>query len=198
MKKNIELYKQNILYTLKVSKRAKNLRLTIYADKGFIVTAPKNIEQSFMEKIIVSKGKWILEKIDYFKSLGVLGKTLLSRPRITPKQARENYLKHKETARKLVFERIAHFNRVYGFKVGRISIKNTKTRWGSCSRKGNLNFNYKIALLPPHHADYIIVHELCHLGQFNHSKKFWALVEKTIPNYDIIHRELKKSKLTFI
>lgn len=105
--------------------------------------------------------------------------------------SRRAYLKHKEQARVLAHERIAHYNTFYNFKVNRISIKNTKSRWGSCSKKGNLNFNYKIALLPAELADYVIVHELCHLAEFNHSQKFWDLVEKTIPNYKIIRSKFR-------
>ena len=105
---------------------------------------------------------------------------------------RRSYLKHKETARALAFRRIEHFNNFYGFKVGRISVRNQKTRWGSCSKKGNLNFSYKIALIPARLADYIIVHELCHLKEFNHSKRFWALVAKEIPDYLEIRKQLKK------
>ncbi len=93
------------------------------------------------------------------------------------------YEEHKESARALVTERLAHFNLHYGFRYKRISIRNVRSRWGSCSRLGNLNFSYKIALLSPELADYIVVHELCHLGQFNHSQKFWDLVGQTIPDY---------------
>ena len=101
------------------------------------------------------------------------------------------YAKYKPIAQELANSRISHFNTFYQFKINRIAIKNQKTRWGSCSKKGNLNFNYKIALLPHHLADYVIVHELCHLEQLNHSPKFWALVSKTIPDYKKIKREFK-------
>ena len=100
--------------------------------------------------------------------------------------------KKREVARIFVENRISYFNKFYNFKINRIAIKNTKTRWGSCSSKKNLNFNYKIIYLRPELADYLIVHELCHLGELNHSKRFWALVSKTIPNYTIINKELKR------
>jgi predicted metal-dependent hydrolase len=94
-------------------------------------------------------------------------------------------------------DRVEHFATVYGFKYNRVSIKNQKTRWGSCSKKGNLNFNYKIFLLSPDMRDYIIVHELCHLKELNHSRKFWTLVEEIVPDYRIARKALKKQGLFF-
>ena len=107
-------------------------------------------------------------------------------------------IKKREQARRFVEQRIMHFNRFYGFKVGRISIKNQSTRWGSCSSKGNLNFNYKIIYLREELADYLIVHELCHLGEFNHSKRFRALVAKTIPNFVELNKELRRTNVKLI
>lgn len=92
----------------------------------------------------------------------------------------------------IVHERLIFFNKVYGFKYGRVTIRNVKTRWGSCSKKGNLNFNYRIVFLPKELADYLVVHELCHLGEFNHSQKFWDLVAKAQPNYKKLRKELRK------
>jgi predicted metal-dependent hydrolase len=111
------------------------------------------------------------------------------------KMRRRFTIENRERARIFVENRISFFNKFYNFNINRIDIKNTKTRWGSCSSKGNLNFNYKIIYLKPELADYLIVHELCHLGEFNHSKRFWALVSKTIPNYDKISYELRKIPL---
>ena len=108
------------------------------------------------------------------------------------RRSRVEFLANKELARSFVVERINYFNQGYGFVVKRISIRNQRSRWGSCSKKGNLNFNYRIVLLPPPVADYIIVHELCHLGEFNHSKRFWNLVARTIPDYLAIRKKLRK------
>ncbi|MFH0739628.1 MAG: M48 family metallopeptidase [bacterium] len=112
--------------------------------------------------------------------------------RVSLKGSKKDYLKYREQALALAQNRIEHFNKVYGLKYNKISIKNQKTRWGSCSKKGNLNFNYKIVLISERLADYIIVHELCHLKEFNHSQKFWNLVGQEIPDYLEIRKELKK------
>jgi len=94
-----------------------------------------------------------------------------------------HYKKHKEAARALVRARLSFYNSFYKLPIRKVFIKNTKSRWGSCSEIGNLNFNYKILFLPESLQDYLIVHELCHLAQFNHGKQFWALVARTVPNY---------------
>lgn len=108
------------------------------------------------------------------------------------RRSKSNYLKHKEQARALAHHKVAHFNTIYNFPINRIAIRNQKTRWGSCSRNGNLNFNYKIALIPEPLADYIVVHEICHLGEFNHSKNFWDLVARTIPDWKKKREELRR------
>lgn len=124
-----------------------------------------------------------------------------SRPKVRRKKSilaefgRRNYLEYKEPARELVLRRVEYFNSIYNFPYGRISIRNQRTRWGSCSKKGNLNFNYKIVLIPEKLADYIIVHELCHLKEFNHSKRFWALVAKTFPDYKKIKQDLRNPEI---
>ena len=102
------------------------------------------------------------------------------------------YKRSKEKTRALVHERLEYFNQFYNFTYNRVAIRDQRSRWGSCSQKGNLNFNYKILFLPPPLQDYIIVHELCHLKEFNHSRRFWALVEQTIPNRQELRQELKK------
>jgi len=107
-------------------------------------------------------------------------------------------VKKREQARKFIEEKINYFNKFYGFKINRVAIKNTSTRWGSCSSKGNLNFNFKIIYLRSELADYLIVHELCHLGQLNHSKKYWELVKRAIPGFIELNRELRRTNVKYI
>ncbi len=107
----------------------------------------------------------------------------------------KKYLELKGIAIELVKTRLEYWNLHYKLTYGRVSVKNHVSRWGSCSSKGNLNFNYRIAELSSKLVDYIIVHELCHRAQFNHSKKFWDLVGETIPNYLECRAELKKIRI---
>ncbi|MEI8123631.1 MAG: M48 family metallopeptidase [bacterium] len=115
------------------------------------------------------------------------------RIRIKSKKRKAEYLKYKDQAKIFVINKVAELNKNYGYKINRITIRNQKTRWGSCSKKGNMNFNYKIVLLPEKLAEYIIVHEICHLGEFNHSANFWNLVAQTIPDYKEKRKELHKA-----
>lgn len=95
----------------------------------------------------------------------------------------KHYLAHKEEARELALARLSHFNQHYNLIWNRVAIRNQRRCWGSCSAKKNLNFNYKIVFLPPQLADYIIVHELCHLTHLHHGQEFWDLVEQQVPDY---------------
>jgi predicted metal-dependent hydrolase len=188
MQKSIKLHKENINYTLKVSKRAKRMRLAVYCDGSCVLTIPRALPQTMIEKFLIKKSQWLLDKINYFRS---------AKNNTWKVDDKEDFLKYKQQALLIAETRVAYFNKFYKYSWNKITIKNQKTRWGSCSKKGNLNFNYKIALLPPHMADYIIVHELCHLGQFNHSQKFWNLVSRAMPNYLEIRNELKKNGMSF-
>lgn len=166
--------KKEINYKLKISKRARYMRLEINNNGELMVTVPRGINYGLVDKFINEKSKWITDKINYFISV---------KDKIFLNGSKREFLKYKDAATILAENRIAYYNKFYNFKINRVSIKNTKSRWGSCSKKGNLNFNYKIALLPENLANYVIVHELCHLAEFNHSKRFWKLVSLTIPNY---------------
>jgi hypothetical protein len=114
----------------------------------------------------------------------------LRRPVSKAKQ--KKYLEHKEEARHIILERVKYFSPICGVSYNRVAIRNQKSRWGSCSSKKNLNFNYRLAYLPKHICDYVIVHELCHLKQMNHGPLFWQEVEKVIPNFQADVNELRQ------
>lgn len=189
MQKTIELHKKNVDYTLKVSKRARRMRLAVYCDGTLVVTAPSAMQENVIEQFMVRKSQWILDKVAYFKDLA---------RKMTAPESALSFQESKQSALVFVSGRIKALNKQYRFDYNEINIKNQKTRWGSCSRKGNLNFNYRIASLPPHLADYIIVHELCHLKEFNHSQKFWNLVAQAIPDYQKLQTELQEQQIRFL
>jgi predicted metal-dependent hydrolase len=189
MKKNqktVVLGNVQIPYTLKRHPRSKGVRLSVSGERALIVTAPRWVPNYFIERAVREKEAWILKTFSYFAGL----------PK-TPSRADRRFLyeKHKEAARDLVVRRLEYFNRFYGLSWDRISIRDQKTRWGSCSKKKNLNFHYKLALVPEELADYVVVHELCHLKEFNHSKKFWELVARTIPDHQEKRGRLRKHQL---
>ena len=180
--------KKKLSYTLKKSKRAKRVRLAVYCDGSVVVTSPFGVRQSIIDRFISDKKQWIMDKIRFYN--GIDKKTI-------PTFSHDDYLKHKDKALKFVKERVDHYNKIYKYSFNNIYIKNQKTRWGSCSKKDNLNLNYKIIFLPKDLQDYIIVHEICHLKEFNHSQKFWSLVEKVFPNYLEIKKALRKNELFY-
>lgn len=179
------LHNRQVEYTLKKSARARRLRVAVYCNASVVVTAPLDLGEYKIERFLKEKSSWLLDKLDYFLRLG---KTV----RIGG--GRREYKKYREQAREFVQMKVEKINAIYKFAFGKISIKNHKTRWGSCSKKRNLNFNYKIMFLPERLAEYIVAHELCHLREFNHSRKFWNLLAQAVPDYRDRIRELK-SKL---
>ena len=95
-------------------------------------------------------------------------------------------------AKKYFHMRAAFYAEIIGVSYGRITIRHQKSKWGSCSSKGNLNFNCLLMLAPENVRDYVIVHELCHRKWMNHSPAFWAEVRRAMPNYDTAKRWLKE------
>ena len=96
------------------------------------------------------------------------------------------------TAKERIPRRVAYFAQRMGVTYGRITIREQKTRWGSCSSKGNLNFNWKLVLMPDEVLDYVVVHELAHRFEMNHSDRFWAIVAEVLPDYRERRRKLKE------
>lgn len=97
------------------------------------------------------------------------------------------------TARECIEDRLNYYCKIIGVNYNSMKIKEQRTRWGSCSRKGNLNFNWKLIMSPPWVIDYVVVHELCHLQYMNHSKEYWAMVERYMPSYRKAQEWLKKN-----
>ncbi|MCF6276406.1 MAG: M48 family metallopeptidase [Candidatus Magasanikbacteria bacterium] len=177
---NLELGGKKINYEIKKSKRAKYVRVAILSDRDILVTIPHRQRFVNVERIFEDKQDWILKSLANYENNYIL-----------LKGGSDHYKKHKKTALELVENKIAIFVGSYNIEIGRVCVRNQKSRWGSCSSKGSLNFNYRLLFLPEHLAEYIIVHELCHLVELNHSHRFWALVEQEIPDYKACRKELR-------
>ena len=182
MKNTITLNSQKITYQKKYSTRAKSIRISI-RNGELVLTLPKPLffqsKESVEKKALAfleSKSDWILKHLSNIK------KGNENNPKNPDLQnySREHYLKYKEEARKLCEEKCEFWAEKMGVSYNRIAIKSLKTKWGSCSSKKNLNFNYKILFLSEKDKNYLIVHELSHLVHMNHSSKFWDLVCETL------------------
>lgn len=184
MKVKTTLRGREVEYTMKKSSRARHMRVAVYCDASVVVTAPFDFGEYKIEKFLKEKAGWVLGKIDYFLRLG---KTVT---RIGG--GRREYKKYRDEARAFVRAKIEKINEIYNFSFNKIFIKNHKTRWGSCSKKRNLNFNYKIIFLPEPLAEYVVAHELCHLGEFNHSRNFWNLLSRAVPDYKEMKAQIRK------
>lgn len=180
MKKIVLLESTEVPCTLKKVRRSRSLRINVHQDGRVVVTAPYWESYRTMERFLGEHAEWVRLKLS----------------RINPvirdaASERNHYYEHRERARALIHDRLVHWSRFCGVRPNRVFIRNQKTRWGSCSAQGNLSFSYKVALLPQELCDYVIVHELCHLLELNHSTRFWAQVAAAIPDYQKRRRGLK-------
>ena len=185
-KKTIEIAGRMLTYELCRNARAKRVGIRIYPgpEEGgrVVLTVPPRGSVSRGERFLLEHAEWVLRQ----------SARMAGREPILGRGGKREYRKRRAEAAVFIREKVAHWNGLYGFSYGRISIRDQKTRWGSCSKTGNLNFNWKLLLLPERIADYVVVHELCHLAEFNHSARFWKLVAQTIPEHRDIVRELRK------
>ena len=172
MEKEILLGQRKIKYNIKVNTRSKGLKLHLNNGK-IIVVKQRYISNRLVRALILHNKDWIL------KNIGEISDD-------------NEFLKFKKEAEEFVKDRVKYFSNKHGFKVGVVKVRNQKTRWGSCSQANNLNFNYQIIKLPSRLKDYVVVHELCHTKEHNHSQKFWKLVESIIPDYKELRKELKQ------
>ena len=161
-----------------IKSNRKTISICVNNDLSVTVKAPIRATNRDIEKILKSKESWILTHIEKMRKQN--DELEKNQPgRLT--NAEINALADRAFVE--IPARVRHFAELLGVKYGRITIRNQKTRWGSCSSKGNLNFNCLLMLTPPEVIDYVVVHELCHRKEMNHSKAFWNEVEKIIPNY---------------
>ena len=146
-----------------------------------IVRAPMFLSKAKIERFIALKENWINNAIKKQQT------------NLPYQNFSEDDIKlFKEKAKKVLSQKAEHYARIMGVSFGKITIRRQKTRWGSCSGKGNLNFNCMLMCLPEELVDYVVVHELAHLKQMNHSPKFWVEVEAVRPKYKVLRKTLKE------
>lgn len=104
---------------------------------------------------------------------------------------------YKKNARDIISKRVEQYAKAMGVTYGRISIRSQKSRWGSCSSAGNLNFNWHLVMMPMKVLDYVVIHELAHRIEMNHSKQFWEIVSNVCPEYKLRKLWLKEHGLSY-
>ena len=156
----------------------KTVSIQVNSDLSVTVRAPRRAAKRDIERILSEKEDWIQKHIDKLKM-----QQALHEDRKMERLSDEEVHDLAKKAIEYIPGRVEYYSGIVGVSYGRITIRNQKTRWGSCSSKGNLNFNCFLMLAPKEVIDYVVVHELCHRKEMNHSKAFWHEVEKVLPQY---------------
>ena len=169
--------------------RRKTIGLEISPDLQITVRAPYHLSDVRIREFVESKQTWIL------KHLAIMQDRQAHDP-IPAGVISDKELRHMtEEARIIIPERVKYFAKIIGVTYGQITIRHQKTRWGSCSSSGNLNFNSMLMATSPELIDYVVVHELCHRKQMNHSPLFWKEVEEILPDYRNLRSRLREYRL---
>ena len=162
--------------------RRKTAAIQISRDGKVTVRAPYGCPRSFIDSFLHSREDWILRHLEEIR---------LHPPKEWPALSGEKRRLYVETARSVFTQKAAYYARIMGVTYGRISIREQKTRWGSCSSAGNLNFNWRLIFAPESVLDYVVVHELAHRKEMNHSRAFYDIVESVLPDYRTSRRWLR-------
>lgn len=172
-----------------IKSRRKTIGLEISTDLQITVRAPYHLSDARISEFVESKQAWIL------KHLAIMEDRRAHSPAPAANISDKELEQLTANARKVIPERVAYFARIIGVTYGRITIRHQKTRWGSCSSSGNLSFNCMLMATSPELVDYVVVHELCHRKQMNHSPLFWKEVEEILPEYRDLRARLREYRL---
>lgn len=172
-----------------IRSKRRTISVEIKNDMRIIVRAPLRMKNEDIRRFIDEKSAWIDKHLKVVKE-----QSEQYEPKLTDTEIKELA----DRAMRDIPERVEKHAKLIGVTFGRITIRNQKTRWGSCSAKGNLNFNCLLMLCPEEIRDYVAVHELCHLIELNHSPRFWAQVEKILPDYKERQKWLRENGSTII
>ena len=163
--------------------RRRSMSLKVELDGTITVRAPFRTPPETADWFVESHRDWIEVRLRAGEQILAVRPSYTETERLEGKKRAENVLK----------ERYCYYAGLMGVSYGSITVREQKTRWGSCSAKGNLNFNWKLVLMPEEILDYVVVHELAHRLQMNHSTEFWDEVEKILPDYRKRRQWLKEN-----
>ena len=172
-----------------VRSRRKSICIEIDRDLNIKVRAPLRMTDSQIQSFVDSRQNWIRSHLEITQKR-ISNMSDEKNPSTALTDADIKALS--EQARIYIPSRVEHFAQIIGVTYGRITIRHQKTRWGSCSSRGTLSFNYRLIYGPAGPLDYVVVHELCHLTHMNHSKDFWNMVERIMPDYRIYKQWLRE------
>ena len=172
-------------YIIKKSRRT-TISVQITPDQKLLVKAPAYTSIKEVEEFLREKRDWIIKQINRTK---VTSQQAAQMGILSDKEIR----KLKRDAKKIIQERVEYYAKLSGITYNRIFIRLQKSRWGSCSVEGNLNFNALLALMPLEVLDSVVVHELCHRRHMDHSKAFYDEVLKIFPDYKKWDKWLKQN-----
>lgn len=156
-----------------IRSRRRTVAIQVKADGSVIVRSPHSVSKKQVEQFVNEKREWILKQQKELENIKEKKTVITEKMRVDGTRK----------ALERIPKRVAYYASIMGVSYGRITIREQKTRWGSCSSKGNLNFNWKLVLMPEEVLDYVVVHELAHRKEMNHSKRFWKIVEEVLPDY---------------
>ena len=165
-----------------IHSKRKTVAIQIKSDGRVVVRAPLRMSRADITRLVEEKSGWIEKHLAQLRR-----QSGSAEPAFTAGQLRQLA----EAARQDLPRRAARFAPLVGVSYGRITIRAQKSRWGSCSSKGNLNFNCLLMLCPEEVRDYVVVHELCHRKEMNHSDRFWQELARVLPNYEKQRKWLK-------
>ena len=167
----------------------RSIALEIRPDLEILVRAPYRASDREIQQFVSEKSDWLEKHLAIVRRRREELESRFKEPALTMDEVRSLA----EEATRVIPERVRYFAPIVGVDYGRITIRNQRTRWGSCSGRGNLNFNCLLMKTPPEVVDYVVVHELCHRKELNHSPRFWAEVERVLPEYKKARRWLKEN-----
>ena len=166
--------------------RRKTLALEIRPDTSLLVRAPFAVSEAQIRKFLMDHENWIRKHLSDAKRKA-------ARQEPAEKLSMDEIRSLADQALRVIPERAAYYAPLIGVTYGKITIRNQRSRWGSCSSKGNLNFNCLLMLAPLEVVDSVVVHELCHRKEMNHSERFYKEVYRVFPEYDKWNRWLKEN-----